>query len=128
MNRFAWYGACGLLLTVQAVTGLLPQVPWSCLTCHQRCPCLPAANACCGDCQNTVPVTPIHCGCNRDRLPTALVSVAPWATAMPDQAATVAYCPGVQPIAAAARWQSIETRRGDVPDLPARILFCTWLE
>jgi hypothetical protein len=128
MNRLVTHGAVGLLLVAQAAVGLLPQVPWPCLTYDQRCPCLPAEDACCANGGSTVPVAPIQCECNRDRAPTALVSVNSAAAGLPDPAALSVACVAVEPRFAAVRWQSINARRALVPDIPVRILFCTWLE
>lgn len=111
------------LLLVQTLVGLVPQVSLRCLTCPAaECSCT-ASPACCEECRKeSAPATPCPCVTERQPVATVVKSETPSTTLL-----CVWHTPAI-PLAANGRQFIVSTLAQDLPTIPARILFCTWLK
>jgi hypothetical protein len=135
MRRKLCYCIGSLLVASQAAAAILPPVPTVCWLCDDRCPCLPPAEADCGNCcdggscRDAALLAPLQCACQSEQAPPAAVAAKQLPAALAKVAAPVAaHFERPERLTRAAAWESWSARRAHVPDIPVRILFCTWLE
>lgn len=112
-----------VLLLVQAVVGLVPQVSLRCLTCPAaECSCM-ASPACCDECRKeSAPAAPCPCVTERQPVATVEKSETPGTTLL------CVWHTAAIPLATVGRQIISTTVTRDIPKIPARILFCTWLK
>lgn len=115
-----------MILLVQSALVALPPVPVCCLACTGEA-CSGKA-ACCEACRETnrQPASR-RCVCTAERLPVALRGAV---SSAPEPETIVAWLRPYVAEGCAARTVAgkASVRSDDLPDIPLRILFCTWLE